>query len=56
MKKVQPKVSEADIKRAIKDYLRYSGWYCFHIQQAMGSHPGIADIFAIKGGRGVWIE
>lgn len=58
MRKIQPqlKVSEGDMKRAVKDYLRWQGWFCCHIQQGMGSYKGIPDIYAIKGGRSLWIE
>jgi len=48
--------TESEIKRLIKDYLKIRGWYSFSILQGIGAHKGIADIYAIKGGRGIWIE
>ena len=53
MKKQTP---ETAIKKAIKDYLRLSGWFTFSIMQGLGSYRGIADIYAIKNGNGLWIE
>jgi len=48
--------SEADILRAVRDYLRATGWYVVRIQQGLGCHKGIADLYAIRGGVQVWIE
>jgi len=47
---------EADIQRTIRDYLRWQGWYVVKIHQSLGSHRGIADLYAIREGRSVWIE
>jgi len=47
---------ENEIKRLVKDYLYIRGWYCFSILQGLGAHKGIADIYAIKNGRAIWIE
>ena len=47
---------ENEIKRLVKDYLHIRGWYCFSILQGLGAHKGIADIYAIKNGRAIWIE
>jgi len=48
--------SEADILRAARDYLRATGWYVVRIQQGLGCHKGIADLYAIRNGVQVWIE
>ena len=47
---------ESDIQRAIMQYLRMCGWFVVKIHQSMGSYKGIADLYAIKNGSGVWIE
>lgn len=50
------KSTEADIQRQIRDYLLWQGWFVFKIHQSLGSYKGVADLYAIKNGRGVWIE
>mgnify|MGYP000990040508 CR=1 FL=1 len=47
---------ESDIQRGIKEYLQWQGWYVVKIHQSLGSHKGIADLYAIREGRSVWIE
>jgi hypothetical protein len=51
-----PGLKENDIEHAARDYLLWTGWYTFHLQQSLGCHPGIADRYAIKDGVSVWIE
>lgn len=51
-----PGNSEAEIQRAIKQLLQIRGWFVVKIHQSMGSHKGIADLYAIKDGRAIWIE
>lgn len=48
--------TEADIRRQVKDYLAWRGWFVFYHLQGLGSYPGLPDIQAIKGGRTVYIE
>lgn len=52
----QSPLKESDIQRAIKEYLSWQGWYVVKIHQSLGSHKGIADLYAIRQGRSVWIE
>jgi len=47
---------ESEIQMAIRDYLRWHKWYCFKIHQSLASHKGVADLYAIKGARSLWIE
>lgn len=47
---------EGIVKKQVKDYLRFMGWFVFHIQQNMGSYPGIADLIACKGGEVLFVE
>jgi len=47
---------ESDIQAAIRDYLRWTGWFVIRHHQTLGSHKGLADLQAIKGGRVVMIE
>lgn len=50
------KVTEAEIQRQIRDYLRWTGWFVYKNHQSLGSHRGLADLTAIKDGKVVWIE
>lgn len=50
------KITEADIQRQIRDYLRWTGWFVYKNHQSLGSYRGVADLTAIKDGRVVWIE
>lgn len=53
----KPKVTEADIRRQVRDYLRIRGWFVFHILQGgVGVYRGITDLIAAKDGRVLFIE
>lgn len=47
---------EADLQRQIREALQWQGWFVVKIHQSLGSYRGIADLYALKGGRHVWIE
>ena len=47
---------EAGIQRSIKEYLQWRGWFVVKVHQSLGSYRGIADMYALKNGRSVWIE
>ncbi len=47
---------ETDLMRAIRDYLRLTGWFVVRFQQGLGAMPGIPDLYIIKNGRSVWVE
>jgi Holliday junction resolvase len=47
---------ESHILRAIRQYLQIGGWYVIRHQAGMGTHPGLADLQAIRDGRVVMIE
>lgn len=49
-------MSEADVQGAIRDYMGWHKWYCFKIHQSALSHKGVADLYAVKAGRSLWIE
>ena len=51
-----PVAKESEIQAAIKAYLQYRGWLVIKIHQSLGSYRGIADLYALKNGRHVWIE
>jgi hypothetical protein len=59
-KEYQPKQrtghKESDIQKNIKSILEWNGWFVVKIHQSLGSYKGIADLYAIKNGRQVWIE
>ena len=55
--------TEADIRHQITDYLNLKGWLVIpniagklYVGDAGKTHPGIADLTALKDGRVVWIE
>jgi len=48
--------TETEIQGSIKTFLQWQGWFVFKIHQSALSYKGIADLYAIKAGRGVWIE
>ena len=51
------KVTETDIRRQVRDYLRIRGWFVFHILQGgVGVYRGITDLIAAKDGRVLFIE
>jgi hypothetical protein len=52
-KKLSP---ETQIKRMIKQYLNYKGWFHFPLTAGLGAYPGAPDMIAIKAGRVVFIE
>lgn len=56
MKPSVPKITESMIQRSIMETLRWKGWFVVKIHQSLGSYKGIADLYAIKKGRSVWIE
>lgn len=47
---------EGAIKSAVKQYLRYTGWYVVHIQGGPLSHRGISDLIAIKSNVVAFVE
>ena len=48
--------TETDIQNAIREYLRWRGWFVIRHQQGLGCHKGLSDLTAIKNGRTVYIE
>lgn len=50
------KVTETDIMRDIRDFLRLHGWKVVRNHQSLGSEKGVPDLTAIRGGQTVWIE
>lgn len=55
-KSIEPKLKESEIQSQVKGFLQLQGWFVFKNHQSLGSYKGIADLYAIKGGMGVWIE
>ena len=56
-KAAKPKApKETDTQNAIRDYLRWHGWYVIRHQQSLGSLKGLTDLTAIKEGWTVYIE
>lgn len=52
----ETKVNESGIQMQIKHYLQHNGWFVVKIHQSLGSYKGIADLYALKDGKHVWIE
>lgn len=50
------KITEKDVRRVCRDYLRIKGWFVFHLLQGLGCYPGLTDLVAIKNGRILFIE
>ena len=50
------KIPESAIKKYIKTYLQYRGWFIFHILQGVGSRRGVSDFIAVKDGRVLFLE
>lgn len=50
------KQSETVIKKQIKAFMQYRGWFIFHVLQGVGSYKGVTDFIAIKAGQVVFIE
>jgi hypothetical protein len=51
-----PPLKEGDIQKQIKEFLQWHGWFVFKNHQSLGSYLGIADLYALRAGRSVWIE
>jgi Holliday junction resolvase len=51
-----PGPTENQIQSGIRDFLRFKGWFVIRHQQSLGSHPGLPDLQAVKGGVTWWIE
>lgn len=47
---------ETALKSQVKDYLRWTNWFCFHLLQGLGNFRGAPDLIAIKEGRVLFIE
>ena len=47
---------ETAIKRQVKQYLQYRGWFVFPVLQGLGAYKGISDLIALKRGRVAFIE
>lgn len=47
---------ENRVKREIKTYLKYKGWFVFHLLQSLGCYPGLPDFIAVKNGHVLFIE
>lgn len=52
----KPKISEAHILAATRQYLQIMGWFVIRHQQGIGCHKGLSDLQAIKNGLTVYIE
>ena len=49
-------IKESEIQAQVKQYLQYRRWLVIRMQQNIGSHKGLADLYCLKDGRGVWVE
>jgi len=47
---------ETEVLNGIRKWLQYCGWYVVRMQQGLGCHKGLADLYAIKHGVNLWIE
>ncbi len=51
-----PVPTEADVRCAVRDYLRLRGWFVYHNMGGPLSYKGLSDLTIVKGGRVVWVE
>ena len=49
-------LTEADIRRQVKDYLTLKNWFVLYHLQGLGSMVGLPDLQAVKEGRIIFIE
>jgi hypothetical protein len=49
-------VRERDVLRQVRDYLTLKNFFVYRNHQSLGSHKGLSDLTAIKGGRVIWVE
>ena len=56
MSKTKIALSENDIKKQVKDYLTFTGWFHFHLMAGSLSYPGLPDRIAVKDGKVLFIE
>ena len=56
MSRPEQKLTETDIRRQVRDYLRIRGWFVFHILQGLGCYLGVTDLIAVRDGRVLFIE
>ncbi|HSW62297.1 MAG TPA: VRR-NUC domain-containing protein [Dissulfurispiraceae bacterium] len=53
----KPRVpTETEIRKQVRDYLRWRGWTVFHHMGGPLSHKGLSDLQALKSGRCLFIE
>ena len=56
MKPKQPKITERDITRQIRGYLKTKGIFHWKVWQGLGSAPGISDIIGLYKGIPLFLE
>ena len=44
------------VKKQVKDWLYWRGWFSFPLTQGLGAYRGAPDRVAVKGGRVLFIE
>jgi len=44
------------VKKQVRDYLEWRGWFVFPVTQGIGSYRGISDFIACKNGRVLFVE
>ncbi len=54
--KTKLKITETDIKKTVREYLSWKGWFHSHILQELGAFKGICDIIACKDGQVLFLE
>lgn len=52
----KPVIKERDVLRQVRDYLTHKNFFVYRNHQSLGSHKGLSDLTAIKGGRVIWLE
>ena len=56
MAKHQGHQPESVVLDQCRSYLRTLGWMVVRMQQGMGCHKGLADLYCLHNGRSLWVE
>ena len=54
--KIKKLITENEVKRQVRDYLKLMGWFSFPLTAGLGSYKGSPDRIAVKDGRVLFLE
>ncbi len=50
------KQSHSLLQKSVRQALHLAGWFTVPIKAGLGTYKGLADLYAIRNGRQIWIE